>query len=489
MNLSCEICTEPYNQQRRKQLSCTTCSLHACVSCHERYNLDSGLEPHCMQCKKNWDTEFMVSQFSWTVLNRFKKHKEQKLIQFEKTYIPETQLYLQYDTHVRTILKDNLEFQEKKIAGLLKEKTQITVRNSVYRNLVHSIINVKSQINLIISHINNWNYHLQMTDYDKIPEALRVTNSHFENKSKKLYIEFVHPCTSDSCNGFVMLSDWKCGVCSTASCKHGHRSRESVGHSVGHSCHDNDVKTAKLIMETSRPCPSCATRIHKISGCDQMWCTLCNTPFSWNTGKIETGAVHNPHFFEWFQNITEDEQRRTLQNGQCEGIPEYYHVIRHCRVVFERTSEYMSRFFITLYRLSVHIQQVEIEKLNHKLQFNNLDIRLKWLKNKIDDKHFGELLYKRNKKTSVNHRCIQVFELFNTLTNDLFHRLLHINETNGGESIIEEFLLVISYTNNCFANLYQLYKIQMPNIRLVNPTTKDVEFHTLSNGSIPLIKY
>ena len=32
-----------------------------------------------------------------------------------------------------------------------------------------------------------------------------------------------------------------------------------------------------------------------------MWCTACNTGFSWRTGRVAEGPVHNPHYFQWLQ--------------------------------------------------------------------------------------------------------------------------------------------------------------------------------------------
>ena len=67
------------------------------------------------------------------------------------------------------------------------------------------------------------------------------------------------------------------------------------------------VETAKLIRQTTKPCPKCGLRIHKASGCDQMWCIDCKTTFSWNTGEIVTGGIiHNPHYFQYLRDHSEN---------------------------------------------------------------------------------------------------------------------------------------------------------------------------------------
>ena len=69
-----------------------------------------------------------------------------------------------------------------------------------------------------------------------------------------------------------------------------------------HECKQEDIDTFQEISKNTRPCPKCNIRIHKISGCDQMWCVGCNTAFSWTRGTIETGRIHNPHYFDWLFN-------------------------------------------------------------------------------------------------------------------------------------------------------------------------------------------
>ena len=97
-------------------------------------------------------------------------------------------------------------------------------------------------------------------------------------------------CFANNCRGF--LNDgFICGVCDTHFC-------ESCQHkkTVEHVCEVGQVESVCYIKATSRPCPTCSTLISKTDGCDQMYCVVCDTPFSWMSGAVDAGFIHNPHY-------------------------------------------------------------------------------------------------------------------------------------------------------------------------------------------------
>jgi hypothetical protein len=106
---------------------------------------------------------------------------------------------------------------------------------------------------------------------------------------------FIQKCPKDACEGFLS-KQWKCGICDGKFCKDCHETKDDI-----HSCNPDLVASIKAIKKEAKPCPKCASQISKIDGCDQMWCTQCKTAFSWNTGRIETHVVHNPHYFQWLR--------------------------------------------------------------------------------------------------------------------------------------------------------------------------------------------
>lgn len=68
---------------------------------------------------------------------------------------------------------------------------------------------------------------------------------------------------------------------------------------AGHVCQKDILSSLQEITRFTKQCPGCHAPIEKLSGCFQMFCTQCYTPFDWKDGHIlEKKNLHNPHYFE-----------------------------------------------------------------------------------------------------------------------------------------------------------------------------------------------
>ena len=54
-----------------------------------------------------------------------------------------------------------------------------------------------------------------------------------------------------------------------------------------------------------------------------MWCTQCKVAFDYVTLKIDTGNVHNPHYYEHLQNLNNGLTPRNPQDVLCGGLCNY----------------------------------------------------------------------------------------------------------------------------------------------------------------------
>jgi hypothetical protein len=62
-----------------------------------------------------------------------------------------------------------------------------------------------------------------------------------------------------------------------------------------HVCDANVLENRKAILDETKPCPKCRTRIFRSAGCSHMKCTFCQTFFDWNSGHI-TESTTNFHY-------------------------------------------------------------------------------------------------------------------------------------------------------------------------------------------------
>lgn len=189
----------------------------------------------------------------------------------------------------------------------------------------------------------------------------------------------VIPCRAPVCRGFVSLADRHCGMCRAVHCTQCWEVRD-----VGHLCDDGYVKTVDMLKRDSTSCPKCATMIFKTDGCNQMFCTQCHTAFDYRTGKVETGPVHNPHYFEWLRTRPDVDPVPTCDRDPVASLIHTYRVLMYTKkfyylyyVVFDLLTHFVADMFHN------QLPQVEraIEDIDHGRLFG---LRCQYLAGRID---------------------------------------------------------------------------------------------------------
>jgi hypothetical protein len=228
---------------------------------------------------------------------------------------------------------------------------------------------------------------------------------------------FVMKCPLANCEGFVG-TNWKCGLCDTQFCK-------ECGEQQGaeeHLCNPETRSTHQALRKEAKPCPKCAAMISKIDGCDQMWCTQCQTAFSWRTGHIETSHIHNPHYFQWMRQTGAAAPLRPV--GDCLNL-EPEELIDQVIHYSQRRQQW------DVVEWARHLRHYRFEYRQHQrtLQEKQNDdwrrqLRVKRLVNEITDDVWKDRLQRGEKATQKEFAVVQVMDLFLQASLDILRNTL-----------------------------------------------------------------
>ena len=322
----CSICCEKMNLSTRKEVCCVFCEFIVCRTCFQKYTLETSLDPHCMSCKKNFTYDFMVSNCTNVFITKnMKTHRECILLDREKALLPETQPYVVLEHHRRDLKKD-VDILNEKIWELKRQERELNI-----------------QINVLHGNMNR-------LTIDNIGE-LTVTP---EERKK-----FVRKCPMTDCRGFLS-TQWKCGSCENKICKLCNEHKLE-----NHVCNPEHVATMTFLNKDTKPCPNCGTMIHKISGCSQIFCTDCHTAWDWNTSRIVTGAIHNPHYFEFIQR-NGGTVGRTHGDIPCGGLPDIHEI----RVMLSRLNIPNDNFFYNVYQMNHFLLKILVMMVLNYVMIN-----------------------------------------------------------------------------------------------------------------------
>ncbi len=333
--MECNICCE----EQKEYVNCVNCKHVACATCCGKYLLDN-LSPACMACKEHWSEDHIRRNFPLKWVEReWKTHCKKSLLDQEKSWMPETQEdakrvkkdYAKYkhfwedmDDTDRLVIqtnhddaqalfekafKDYTKQARKKLkAGAKPEDLSFVLTSLDPYNSYHDLVffSTNDKVQFAIDKDAFKNHWFSQAEFDGVIEEFEQMNLAKQLWPPKIYgstqkqqphpVKFHKACPVNDCRGFLS-TEWKCGICSTEVCRECHFPR-----AADHKCNPDHVKSAKVIEQTTRPCPRCAAAVFKTDGCDHMWCTACNTGFSWRTGEpIQNQRNTNPYFYQWLR--------------------------------------------------------------------------------------------------------------------------------------------------------------------------------------------
>lgn len=378
--LDCEICCN----SKLFLIKCPYCSYGACETCYQRVILSSVTKPSCVSCKKQFNDDFFLTNFSDSFIKKkYKKHREEILFKMEEALLPETQPHVERIKR-REVLKCELTEIEMQIKELKEKQRQIK---------------------------------------EKIQDTYNDNN-----EDEKEQVTVVCPCPANDCRGFLN-SKYKCGICGTKACS---MCRE-IKKDKEHECDPDTVKTVEELKKNCRNCPNCMIPIYKISGCDQMFCVKCKVAFDWKTGKVEKGLIHNPHYFEWMRE--NGGIPRNPHERECGGLP-YIGVFYDYKMLNtilvpkdngkpDAYSPNAFHYVTELFREVLHIQEVVLPRLPTIMDNNaNIDLRIDYLMKKIDKENFMRKLISREKDNTKMIEYRQIVEMYYNVARDLINKLI-----------------------------------------------------------------
>lgn len=480
--MSCSICCETYNRKQYLHKTCRYCQFECCQICIQTYLLGSAQDPHCMNCRKGWDTEHLESMVSKTFrFKDYKNHRESVLFDLEKSLLPQTQPMVQITLelrHLQTVHKDltqqlnRYQKQNRDIADqIFAEKRHQRCRRRLLteaenKEIERTLQHLNEERSSIYPQINE----LHQIMYENVVqqrELKRQLNGSGAavNKAKPV---FTLRCSKENCKGFIAGNPWRCGVCQSYACSKCH---EFIGESndSNHKCQPDNIETAKLLRKEAKSCPGCSTLIYRISGCAQMWCTQCHTAFNWNTGAIETGVVHNPHFYE-YQRQNTNHTVRNVQDVQCGGlvtIREIMRLLQGCR-----NDEIYSTIY-RLHRLLAHIQQIELPRYHIQFFVNtNLPLRIEYLMNELTEEEFKKRLQIKEKQNHKKRDIYLILDMYVQTLNDLFRNLVNEpwshklpeEQNQLFEDWLKQVQQLMEYGNEHFEKISKRYNCVVPHL-------------------------
>lgn len=394
----CQICCT-----KEHIIPCKVCEKEACKICIRKYLTESNNDvPKCMYCSCVYNRSTLIDMLGKTFVNgEFTKYSNKIVIKNQDLLLP----------------------------SLQQEAAKRLERNRLNKELN----DVRSQIRNLkkIKDVGSQMKNLKIR-YDQIINEIRMI--YFVNvNGAKMTVTKIRHCVRENCNGFLD-DDFKCGSCSSVICPDCFEVKND-----DHICNEDTKKSIMIMNKETKNCPKCLFSISKIDGCDQMFCTICHTAFSWKTGIVENGRIHNPHYYEY--------RRKISANGEIpreEGDEPCGNAVHDWKVAFENVfdrlamhiaickdesvikqmNDFGNFFYMYFIHSVLYLRHVEYlrgtNRANINISYHHIrDASIDLILNKIDRSKYEKTIIYNNKNRTFENELLMLNTMLIDVVTDI----------------------------------------------------------------------
>ncbi len=477
MDDSCNVCIEKYNFSTRSKVTCNICQYECCKKCLKRYITDTQSNHlfKCMKCGNEFNRTSLFDIFGKTFISKtYRDIRMNILFDIEKSYFPTTQ----DEIHVRLKL-NSLRDQIPIIAAEIEEIRQEKKKEIYKLRECTDIMPIKDALD---------KYFLIQNEIENLDEIYLERKEHIdnqindlhENESNAIVNTYLTVCPSKKCNGMISDRDktedghYQCIICNNiicASCNIELTSKTAKDH----KCDPDILESLLFIKKSSKPCPTCKARIHKIQGCNQMFCTHCHTSFDWKTLKINNGKIHNPHHAQWLLETQHISRESTdivcgRELDMLEIGVKVYNAIMSCTndKKYALKLEIISQYIYDAIRWGVHHSYETIPSLDenrHSYEVNR-ELRMSLLLNEINEDMFKSEIYKIDKSDAKRVEILNIVITFRDVLTELIWGYYEDANNKTLEQWIDLYNQITeleTYINKCLRKVAEIFgsKINM----------------------------
>ena len=197
--------------------------------------------------------------------------------------------------------------------------------------------------------------------------------------------------------------------------------------------------------------------------CDQMFCTECHTAFSWVTGQVVNGVIHNPHYYEFLRKQGNGVAPRNAGDVPCGGVP-YYRAIH---LALTTVTPATQRIVLAIHRLTAEVADQRIQMYQGAFNVDdNGDLGMMYLMKEISKEAMQTELAKRELKRNKHLAIRGVLEMFVNTSTMMLNNI--VNTPPADEAAFAMTLMeydnLRTYVNESLMNVSRMKSCSVPQI-------------------------